>query len=95
LASPVGMRNLAKLQKDNHIIGLTNVMFEKNKVCSACQAGKQHGVPHQSKNMVTTKRPLELLHIDLFGPVTYISIGRSKYGLVILMIFLVSPGFSF
>jgi hypothetical protein len=32
----VGMRNLAKLQKDNHIIGLTNVMFEKNKVCSAC-----------------------------------------------------------
>jgi hypothetical protein len=44
----VDMRNLAKLQKDNHIIGLTNVMFEKNKVCSACQAGKQHGVPHQS-----------------------------------------------
>jgi hypothetical protein len=59
----VGMRNLAKLQKDNHIIGLTNVMFEKNKVCSACQAGKLRGVPHQSKNVVTTKRPLELLHM--------------------------------
>jgi hypothetical protein len=59
----VGMRNLAKLQKDNHIIGLTNFMFEKNKVCSACQAGKQHGVPHQSKNVVTTKRPLEV-HIN-------------------------------
>jgi transposase InsO family protein len=80
----VGMRNLAKLQKDNHIIGLTNVMFEKNKICSACQAGKQHGVPHQSKNMVTTKRPLELLHMDLFGPMAYISIGGSKYGLVIV-----------
>jgi hypothetical protein len=80
----VGMRNLAKLQKDNHIIGLTNVMFEKNKVCSVCQAGKQHGVPHQSKNVVTTKRPLELLHMDLFGPVAYISIGGSKYGLVIV-----------
>jgi transposase InsO family protein len=80
----VGMRNLAKLQKDNHIIGLTNVMFEKNKVCSACQEGKQHGVPHQSKNVVTTKRPLELLHMDLFGPVAYISIGGSKYGLVIV-----------
>jgi hypothetical protein len=80
----VGMRNLAKLQKDNHIIGLTNVMFEKNNVCSACQAGKQHGVPHQSKNVVTTKRPLELLHMHLFGPVVYISIGGSKYGLVIV-----------
>jgi transposase InsO family protein len=81
----VGMRNLAKLQKDNHIIGLTNVMFEKNKVCSACQAGKQHGVPHQSKNVVTTtKRPLELLHMDLFRLMAYISIGGSKYGLVII-----------
>jgi hypothetical protein len=52
----VGMRNLAKLQKDNHIIGLTNVMFEKDRICGACQARKKHGVPHQPKNVVTTKR---------------------------------------
>jgi transposase InsO family protein len=80
----VGMRNLAKLQKDSHIIGLTNVVFEKDRVCGACQVGKQYGVPHLSKNVVTTKRPLELLHMDLFGPVAYISIGGSKYGLVIV-----------
>jgi hypothetical protein len=78
------MRNLAKLQKDNHIIGLTNVVFEKDRVCGACQAGKQHGIPHHPKNVVTTKRPLELLHMDLFGPVAYISISGSKYGLVIV-----------
>jgi hypothetical protein len=77
----VGMRNLAKLQKDSHIIGLKNVVFEKDRICGACQARKQHGVPHQSKNVVTTKRPLELLHMDLFGPVVYISIGGSKYGI--------------
>jgi transposase InsO family protein len=29
-------------------------------------------------------RPLEMLHIDLFGPVAYISIGGNKYGLVII-----------
>jgi hypothetical protein len=75
---------LAKLQKDSHIIRLTNVVFEKDRLCGACQAGKQHGVPHQSKNVVTTKMPLELLHMDLFGPVAYISIGGSKYGLVIV-----------
>jgi hypothetical protein len=34
--------------------------------------------------VVTTKRPLELLHMDLFGPVAYINIGGSKYGLVIV-----------
>jgi hypothetical protein len=80
----VGIRNLAKLQNDNHIIGLTNVMFKKDRICGACQAEKQHGVPHQPKNVATTKRPLELLHMDLFGPVAYISIGGSKYGLVIV-----------
>jgi transposase InsO family protein len=32
----VGMRNLAKLQKDSHIIGLTNVVFEKDRVFGAC-----------------------------------------------------------
>jgi transposase InsO family protein len=33
---------------------------------------------------MTTNRPLELLHMDLFGPIAYISIGRSKYCLVIV-----------
>ena len=80
----VGMRNLAKLQKDVHIVGLTNVIFEKDKVCGACQVGNQHGAPHHPKNGLTTKRPLELFHMDLFGPVDYISIGGSKYGLVIV-----------
>jgi transposase InsO family protein len=31
-----------------------------------------------------TDRPLELLHMDLFGRITYISIGMSKYFLVIV-----------
>jgi hypothetical protein len=33
---------------------------------------------------MTTNRPLELLHMDLFGPIAYISIGGSKYCLVIV-----------
>jgi transposase InsO family protein len=33
---------------------------------------------------MTTSRPLELLHIDLFGPIAYHSIGGSMYGLVIV-----------
>jgi transposase InsO family protein len=36
------------------------------------------------KNIMTTHRPLELLHIDLFGPIAYISIDGSKYCLVIV-----------
>jgi transposase InsO family protein len=33
---------------------------------------------------MTTSRPLELLHMYLFGPVAYLSISGSKYGLVIV-----------
>jgi hypothetical protein len=33
---------------------------------------------------MTTSRPLELLHMDLFGPVAYLRIGGIKYGLVIV-----------
>jgi hypothetical protein len=31
----VGMRNLYKLQKDGHILGLTNIGFEKDRSCEA------------------------------------------------------------
>jgi transposase InsO family protein len=80
----VGMKNLHKLLKGEHILGLTNVHFEKDRVCSACQAGKQVGTHHPHKNIMTTDRPLELLHMDLFDPIAYISIGGSKYCLVIV-----------
>ena len=80
----VGMRNLAKLQKEGHILGLTNVVFEKDRLCSACQAGKQVGAPHPAKNILTSKRPLKFLQMDLFGPIAYISIGGNKYGLIIV-----------
>jgi hypothetical protein len=42
------------------------------------------GSTHHSKNVMTTSRPLELLHMDIFGPVAYLSIGGSKYGHVIV-----------
>jgi hypothetical protein len=76
--------HLHKLLKGEHILGLTNVHFEKDRICSTCQAGKHVGVYHPHKKIMTIERPLELLHMDLFGPIAYISIGRSKYCLVIM-----------
>jgi hypothetical protein len=78
------MKNLHKFLKGEHILGLTNVHFEKGRVCSACQAEKQVGAHHPHKNIMMTDRPLELLHMDLFDPITYINIGGSKYCLVIV-----------
>jgi hypothetical protein len=70
-----GMKNLHKLLKEEHVLGLTNVHFEKDRICSACQAGKQVGAYHAHKNIMTTNRPLEPLHMDLFGLIAYISVG--------------------
>jgi transposase InsO family protein len=79
----VGMKNLHQLLKGEHVLGLTDVCFEKDRPCATCQAGKQVGTSHPSKNVMTTSRPLELLHMDLFGPFAYLSIEGSKYGLFI------------
>jgi hypothetical protein len=63
----VGMRNLHKLPKESHILGLTKIVFEKDMPCRACQARKQVRAPHHDKNTMTTTRPLEMLHMDLSG----------------------------
>ncbi|KAK1614884.1 hypothetical protein QYE76_020401 [Lolium multiflorum] len=47
-------------------------------------SGKQLKKRHPIKSIVTSSRPLELLHIDLFGPSHYDTLGGSKYGLVIV-----------
>jgi hypothetical protein len=61
-----------------------NVAFEKDWPCETCQADKQVRAPHHVKNIMTIMRPLEMLHMDLFGPITYISIGGNKYGFIIV-----------
>jgi hypothetical protein len=33
---------------------------------------------------MTTIRPLKMLYMNLFGPITYISIDGNKYGLVVI-----------
>jgi hypothetical protein len=59
-------------------------VFEKYRSCRVSQAKTQVGAHHHAKNIMTITRPLEMIHMDLFGPITYISIGGNKYGLVIV-----------
>ena len=91
----VGIRNLAKLLKDEHILGLTNVHFEKDRICNAYQARKQVGVHHPPKSIMTTKQPLELIHMDLFRSVVYLSLTVTNMVLLLLMIIPVSLGYPF
>ena len=78
------MRNLQTLVKKNHLCGIPDVKFDKNCLYAACEAGKLAKKHHSSKTVMTTTRPLEILHMDLFGPQNYASFRGNHYGLVIV-----------
>jgi hypothetical protein len=80
----IGMSNLKKAHKRGMITGLKDMTFDKNKLYNACQSGKQVVIHHPLKTMLSTSKPLELLHMDLFGPTSYKSIGGNLYCLVII-----------
>jgi hypothetical protein len=80
----IGMKQLNKLVKYDLIRGLKGVTFEKDKLYSAYQARKQVGNTHPKKSTMSTSKTFDLLHMDLFGPITYTSIGGNKYGFVIM-----------
>ena len=81
-----GMRNLHTLAKKKHVIGIENVKFLKDHLCGACEAGKMTKAKHPAKTIMTTTRPFELLHMDLFGPNHYSAVTNdaSLYGFVIV-----------
>ena len=64
--------------------GITKASFSKDCPCSSCNVGKMHGKNHRKVSSINTKRPFELLHMDLFGPPTYDSLGGKKYCLLIV-----------
>ena len=78
------MSQLKKLVKKGMVTGMKDVTFKKDKLCSACQAGKQVASHHPMKTCVSSSKPLQLLHMDLFGPTIYESIGGNLYCLVIV-----------
>ena len=75
----INMHHLNHLVKKDLVIGIPKPKFEKDKLCEACQKGKQVKNYFQSRNIVSTSKPLEPLLIDLFGPSRTMSSGGNYY----------------
>ncbi|KAH9698134.1 hypothetical protein KPL71_023896 [Citrus sinensis] len=75
---------ISKIVKNNLVKGLPKINFQKDRTCEACQFGKQIKTSFKSKNHVSTSKPLQLLHIDLFGPSRYASLSGKFYAFVIV-----------
>ena len=78
------MYSLSKLIKKDLIINLPKLNFEKDKIYDAYQLDKQTRVSFKSKNIILPTRPLELLHMDLFGSTRTTSLGEKRYEFVII-----------
>ena len=72
------------LYKNEIVIGLRQLKFNKDKSCDACQKEKQSKSSFKLKNVVSTSRPLELIHMDLFGPTRVVSLSGMHYAYVLV-----------
>ena len=75
---------IEKLQRLNIVEGLPKLNTHTDAICEACAKGKQIKSSFNSKTEVSTSRPLELLHMDLFGPISAASLSGKYYGYVIV-----------
>nr|GEW92598.1 hypothetical protein [Tanacetum cinerariifolium] len=72
------------LARHGLIRGLPKLKFEKNHLCSACAMGKSKKKSHKPKSKDTNQEKLDLLHMDLCGPMRVESVNRKKYIIVIV-----------
>nr|GEV72948.1 copia protein [Tanacetum cinerariifolium] len=72
------------LSKKDIVIGLPKLKYVKDQLCSSCELSKAKRSSFKSKAIPSSKGRLNLLHIDLCGPMRVASINGKKYILVIV-----------
>ncbi|GJT14169.1 retrovirus-related pol polyprotein from transposon TNT 1-94 [Tanacetum coccineum] len=72
------------LSKKDVVIGLPKLKYVKDQLCSSCEVSKAKRSSFKSKTVPSSKGRLNLLHMDLCGPMRVASINGKKYILVIV-----------
>nr|GFB42992.1 retrovirus-related Pol polyprotein from transposon TNT 1-94 [Tanacetum cinerariifolium] len=70
------------LSKKDIAVGLPKLKFVKDHLCSSCELGKAKRKSFHTKITPSSKRRLQLLHMDLCGPMRVASINGKRYVLV-------------
>ena len=78
------LHTLAKLHSKGLVKGLPLVKVDDMTSCDACSKGKMTRSSFPSKKIVSTSSPLELIHIDLCGPMRIQSYGGNRYMFVLV-----------
>ncbi|GJY70709.1 retrovirus-related pol polyprotein from transposon TNT 1-94 [Tanacetum coccineum] len=72
------------LSKKDVVIGLPKLKYVKDQLCSSCEVSKAKRSSFKTKTVPSSKGRLNLLHMDLCGPMRVASINGKKYILVIV-----------
>ncbi|GJV23722.1 retrovirus-related pol polyprotein from transposon TNT 1-94 [Tanacetum coccineum] len=81
--SHLNFKNINKLAKQNKVLGLPSLVYLKDKPCTTCEKGKHHRASFKTKQNFSIRKCLHL-HMNLFRPVSPMSINHEKYTLVIV-----------
>ncbi|GKD30234.1 putative ribonuclease H-like domain-containing protein, partial [Tanacetum coccineum] len=79
----INFETINKLLRGNLVRGLPSKLFENDHTCVSCQKGKQHKASCKTKLMSSISQPLQMLHMDLFEPISVRSINHMIYCLVV------------
>lgn len=67
----LNLRSMQKIVNENTIIGHPNLKIEEENTCGECYIGEQTKMWHKKVQHLTTIRVLELLYMDLMGPIQF------------------------
>jgi hypothetical protein len=78
------LKGMKRIIAEDAIRGIPKLSIEEGSICGECQVGKQTKMSHPRLEHQTTTKVLELLHMDLMGPMQVESLGGKRYAFVVV-----------
>ena len=78
------LKGMKKILSKEAIRDIPKLKIDEGKICGECQIGKQTKKSHKKIQYLATTRVLELLHMDLMGPMQVESLGGKRYAYVVV-----------
>ncbi|XP_062075968.1 uncharacterized protein LOC133780108 [Humulus lupulus] len=80
----LNFRDLKRIVKLQAVRGIPEMKVTRDRLCGPCQLGKQTKASHPPVNMLLTSRVLELIHVDLMGPMQNESLSGKRFVMVLV-----------
>ena len=79
----LNFHTLKEMSTKKSVEGLPPISIP-NKLCRNCIAGKHHRTSFPKNSAFRATEPLELIHMDIYGPISPSTLGGSRYFLLII-----------